>query len=67
MFYPLKRCIAIDNSETDTVPCRQGFFGISTVQDLSERGPVQVTAKCSLIKIFEISKLYIYIMRSSTP
>ena len=57
---PLKGCIAIDNSETDTVPCRQGFFGISTVQDLSERGPVQLTAKGSLIKIFEISKLYIY-------
>ena len=37
-----------DNSEIDIVPYRQGFVGISTVRDLSERGPVQVSAKVSL-------------------
>ena len=46
----------IDNSEIDIVRCRQGFIGISTVQDFSERGPVQVIEKGSLIKMFERSK-----------
>ena len=35
--------MSIDNSEIDIVPCRQGFIGISTTQNFSERGPVQVT------------------------
>ena len=39
-----------DNSEIDIVPCRQGFIGISTIQDFSERGPVQVIEKVSLVK-----------------
>ena len=43
-----------------SVPCRQGFIGISTVQDFSERGPVQVIEKGRLIKMFERPKLYIY-------
>ena len=42
--------MSIDNSEIDTIPCRQGFIGISTIQDFSERGPVQVIEKGSLIK-----------------
>ena len=47
MFYPLAlyRCMSIDNSEIDIIPCRQGFIGISTIQDFSERGPVQVIEK----------------------
>ena len=53
--------MSIENSdEIDIVPCHQGFIGISTVQDFSEQGPVQVIEKGSLIKMFERSKLYIY-------
>ena len=52
--------VPIDNNETDIVPCRQSFIGISTVQDFSERGPVQVIEKGSLIKIFERSEWYIW-------
>ena len=48
--------VPTENSETDIVPCRQGFIGISTVQDFSEQGPVQVIKKGSLIKMFERSK-----------
>ena len=61
MFYPLAlyRCMSIDNSEIDIIPCRQGFIGISTIQDFSERGAVQVIEKGSLIKMFERSKRYI--------
>ena len=46
-------CVSIDNSEIDIVPCRQGFIGISTIQDFSDRGPVQVIEKGSLVKMFE--------------
>ena len=42
--------MSIDNSEIDIVPCRQGFIGISTIQEVGERGPVQVTEKGSLVK-----------------
>ena len=42
--------MSIDNSEIDTVPCRQGFIGISTVKDFSERGPMQVIKKAALLK-----------------
>ena len=52
--------MSIDNSEIDIVPCRQGFIEISSIQDFSERGPVQVVEKGSLIKMFESSKWYIY-------
>ena len=52
----LKVHVYIDNSEIDIVPCRQGFIGISTIQDFSERGPVQVIEKGSLVKMFERSK-----------
>ena len=46
--------MSIDNSEIDIVPCRQGFIGISTIQDFSERGPVQVTEKkTALLKKFK--------------
>ena len=38
----------LDNIEIIIVPYCQGFIGISTVQDLSERGPTQVSAKGSL-------------------
>ena len=48
--------MSIDNSEIDIVPCRQGFIRISTIQDFSERGPVQVIEKGSLVKMFERSK-----------
>ena len=51
--------MSIDNSEIDIVACRQGIIGISTIQDSSERGPVQVIEKGSLVKMFERSK-YIY-------
>ena len=37
--------MSTDNSEIDIVPYCQGFAGISTLQDLSEQGPVQVSAK----------------------
>ena len=50
------RCMSIDNSEIYIIPCRQGFIGISTIQDFSERGPVQVIEKGSLVKMFEKSK-----------
>ena len=40
--------MSIDNSEIDIIPCLQGFIGISTIQDFSERGPVQVIEKGSL-------------------
>ena len=40
--------MSIYNSEIDIVPCRQGFTGISTVQDFSEGAPVQVTENGSL-------------------
>ena len=54
--------MSTDNSdEIDIVPCHQGFIGIITIQDFSEQGPVQVIEKGSLIKMFERSKLYIYI------
>ena len=56
--------MSIDNSEIDIVPCRQGIIGISTIQDFSERGPVQVTEKGSLIKMFERSKIYEWILGS---
>ena len=36
------------------------LYGISTIQDFSERGPVQVTEKGSLVKLFERSKWYIW-------
>ena len=52
--------MSIDNNEID-IPCRQGFIGISTIQDFSERGSVQVTEKGSLIKMFERSKRYYYV------
>ena len=52
----LKVHVYIDNSEIEIVPCRQGFIGISTVQDFSERGSVQVIEKGSPVKMFEISK-----------
>ena len=48
--------MSFDNSEVDIVPCRQGFIGISTIQDFSEWDAVQVIKKGSLIKMFEISK-----------
>ena len=48
--------MSIDNSEIDIVTCRQGIIGISTIQDFSERGPVQVNEKGSLVKMFESSK-----------
>ena len=51
--------MSIDNSEIDIVPCRQGITGISTVQDFSERGPVQVIEKGRLIKMFwKIEMIY---------
>ena len=50
------RCMSIDNSEIDIIPCRQGFIGISTIQDFSERGPMQVIEKGSLVKMFERAK-----------
>ena len=46
------RVCGIDNSEIDIVPHRQGFVGSSTVLDLNERGPVQVSAKGGFIKRF---------------
>ena len=53
----LKVCVVCtDNSEIDIVPCLQGFIGISTIQYFSERGPVQVIEKGSLIKMFQRSK-----------
>ena len=52
--------MSIDNSEIDIVPCRQDIIGISTIQDFSERGPVQVIEKGSLVKMFERSKWYIW-------
>ncbi len=42
--------MSIDNSEIDIIPCRQGFIGIGTIQDFSERGPVQVMKKVALLK-----------------
>ena len=48
--------VPVDNSEIDIIPCRQGFIRISTVQDFSEQGPVQVIKNGSLIKMFERSK-----------
>ena len=56
--------MSIDNNEIDIVPCRQGFIRISIVRDFSERGPVQVTEKGSLIKMFERSKIYEWILGS---
>ena len=56
MFYLLVLYLSINNSEIDIVPCRQGFIGISTIQDFSERGPVQVIEKDSVINMFERSK-----------
>ena len=41
----------------DTVPRHQGFIGISTVHELSEQGSVQVSAKGSLIQLFERSNM----------
>ena len=52
--------MSIDNSEIDIVPFRQGFIGISTIQDFGERGPVQVTEKGSLIQMFEEDRNDIY-------
>ena len=40
--------MSIDNSEIDIVPCRQGFIGINTVQDLSEQG--RSLKKAALLK-----------------
>ena len=40
----------IDSSETDIVPYRQRIVGISTVQGLGERGPVQISTKGVLLK-----------------
>ena len=53
--------MSIDNSEMGIVPCLQGVIGISTIQDFSERGLVQVFEKGSLIKMSERSKWYKYI------
>ena len=52
--------MSIDNREINIVPCRQGIIGMSTIQEFSERGPVQVTEKGSLVKMFERSKWYIW-------
>ena len=51
MFQPLalEKCMSIDNSEIDIVSCRQGFIGIITMQDFSERSLEQVLEEGSLI------------------
>ena len=45
--------MSIDNTEIYIIPRRQGFIGISTVQDFSERGPVQDFEKAALLKCFK--------------
>ena len=51
-----KGACLLTTARIDIVPCRQGFIGISTIQKFSERGPVRVIEKGSLVKMFERSK-----------
>ena len=44
------------DSEIEIVPYRQTFVGISTVQDLGERDPVQVNVIGSFIEILKRPK-----------
>ena len=50
--------MSVDNSGIDIVPYRQGFVGITAVQDLSEWDPVQVSTKSSLIKMIKDEMIY---------
>ena len=48
--------VRVFKSEIDSVSYRQGFVGISTVEDLSERGPEYVSANGSFTKMFKRPK-----------
>ena len=50
--------MSADNNEMDIAPQRRGFVEISTVQDTSERGSVQASAKGSFIQMLKRPKCY---------